>query len=939
VDYISDERSSAGDTIEWRLHPATDLVWTKGPYKKLDKSGKAKGIFSVGNSETTQAVITVTHIPTGLSGGSTFTLTRSDAIRIVPWKNLKKSADRCEWSSNGYFGVTQRSGSSLSIYRVSDWKRIWNKTTGSGKYHSFLFSPNGRKLVTNMLGGKNKITILNVPSGGIDKSWNIPIDGESSEADKSFGWQGNYIYAIHNDDTIRKWSASGNLQMSFKHNAEIEELRFNPVDDSQFAAVDKYGTLKIWQTDSASSVKTVKVESMPTGRLKCLAWSHDGTSLSAGSGIGDMGVIYTFDTASWSKSGFDFPGLGSVNSLDYNSDSSRLAIGHDKGLMVYNTNKYAIEYYDKGSVQHIRWGPNKSMLAADGQVYLLGKRSFKFPEIRIFTPQNRSSFMADTVEITGKIHGHQNIRSATISINNLKPVALSLAPDGSFAHMASLGNNQNTILIQAQDVQQNTSSLTFTVKRLLDSVPPILTEAYVDTNTETEGAKLNFSVRVHDGESGVDHSKVTANIRSPSGSLLSKINLYDDGSNGDKNPGDGVYETLWASSKPIEGMHFIDFLAFDRTDNSGKIANSLHFYVYNKPKIKAPRLSPSSPFLSDAITVDSEITDTSGVKSAKLFFSANGGRSWNALPMSNTGPMYTCTIPAQASGTVYYKIKAADVHGYMSESNTYAYRVRDNTRPDITIQKPAIISKTFTSESTIMVSGQAIDAGGVGLKSITCNTGDPNLGTLEKWSFNVSLNSGLNIIFIVAEDQNGKLGSDAIEITYAPQLDALEFLPAAPYEFETQLSVTIQSPEKAAIIHYTIDNTEPTNASQIYSSPILIKETTTIKARALMSDRVPSVVSVGTYTLTSKKKVGSIKNLTLQVAAFKDKKLAGEMIERLKAKGYPAYSVIGTSSGNVTYFKVRIGYFGDMAEAENMLNKIKKENLEAIIVVNTKVNE
>ena len=941
VDYISDERSSAGDKIEWRLHPATDLVWTKGPYKKLDKSGKAKGIFSIGNPETTQAIITVTHIPTGLSESGTFSLADTDAIRILPWKNLKKSANRCEWSSNGYFGVTQRSSSSLSIYRVSDWKRIWNKTIGPGKYRSFFFSPNGRRLVASIMGGENKIAILNVPSGNIDKSWNIPIDDTSGEADKSFGWQGDYIYAIHNDNTIRKWSASGNLQMSFKHNAEIEELRFNPVNGSQFAAVDKYGTLKIWHTDNASSVKTVKVESMPTGRLKCLAWSHDGTSLSAGSGIGDMGVIYTFDTASWSKSGFDLPGLGNVNSLDYNSDSSQLAIGHDKGLMVYNTNKYAIEYYDKGSVQHVRWGPDKSMLAADGQIYLLGKRSFKFPEIRIFAPQNESSFMADTVEITGKIHGHQNIRSATISINKLKPVALSLASDGSFAHMASLSNNQNTILIQAQDVQQNTSSFTFTVNRLLDSVPPILTEAYVDANNETKSAKLNFSVRVHDGESGVDHSKVTANIRSPSGSLLSKTNLYDDGSNGDKKPGDGVYETLWASSEAIEGMHFIDFLAFDQAGNSGKIANSLHFYVYNKPKIKAPFLSPSSPFLADAITVGSEITDTSGVKSAELFYSANGGGSWNALPMSNTGPMYTCIIPTQAPGTVYYKIKATDVHGYVSESNTYAYRVRDNTRPVVTIKKPAIISKAFTSESTIMVSGQAIDAGGVGLKSITCNTGNPNLGTLKMWSFNVSLNRGLNIITIVAEDQNGKLGSDAIEITYAPQLDTLEFLPAAPYEFENQLSVTIQSPEKAAIIHYTIDNTEPTNVSRIYSSPILIKETTTIKARAFMSDRLPSAVSVGIYTLTSKKKVESksIKNLTLQVAAFKDKKLAGEMIERLKAKGYPAYSVIGTSSGNVTYFKVRIGYFGNMAEAENMLNKIEKENLKAIIVVNTKVNE
>ena len=51
--------------------------------------------------------------------------------------------------------------------------------------------------------------------------------------------------------------------------------------------------------------------------------------------------------------------------------------------------------------------------------------------------------------------------------------------------------------------------------------------------------------------------------------------------------------------------------------------------------------------------------------------------------------------------------------------------------------------------------------------------------------------------------------------------------------------------------------------------------------------------------------------------------------------GYPAYRVIGKSSGNVTYYKVRIGSFKDMAEAESALKKMKKEKIEGIIVVNT----
>ena len=65
-------------------------------------------------------------------------------------------------------------------------------------------------------------------------------------------------------------------------------------------------------------------------------------------------------------------------------------------------------------------------------------------------------------------------------------------------------------------------------------MPPMLTEASVNKDSGTKGAEINFSVRVHDGDSGVDNSKVTAVIHSPSEDLLSTVDLYDDGSHGDK---------------------------------------------------------------------------------------------------------------------------------------------------------------------------------------------------------------------------------------------------------------------------------------------------------------------------------------------------------------------------------------------------------------------
>jgi len=765
--------------------------------------------------------------------------------------------------------------------------------------------------------------------------------------------------------------------MAFSHNAGIQELRFNPVDDSQFAAVDKYGELRIWNTDSSSPQRTVKVESIYTGKLKCLAWSHDGKYLSVGSGIGDAGIIYTFDTSSWSKSAFDLPGLGDVNSLDYNNDSLRLAIGHDNGLIVCNTDTYGIEYYSTDPVHHVRWSPDGSMLAAGGQIYVFDHFNFNGPKIQISTPQSKSSYTSSLVEIAGKISGLHGIRSATVSVNGGAPAALSLAPDGFFARTVSLADGQNQILIQAQDRTKNRSSYIMVVNRLADLAPPVLTQPYVDAGVGIKGTKFKFSVRAYDANSGVDTSKVTAGIRLPDGNKLVTVQLYDDGSHGDENPDDGVFGNTWDSSKAGEGLHSVDFFAFDDAGNSADLDNGVKLFVYDRPVIKEPYLSTKKPLSSEQVTVNTDITDISGVQSADLLYSIDAGNSWSLVPMPSTGLDYSGTIPAQKTGTVYYKVKARDVHGYWSETNAYAYRVHDGTKPVVIIRKPATVEESFTSEPSIIVAGQTIDAGGLGLQSVTCNTGARNTGALKEWSFRVSLKRGINNITIVAESQNGKLASDSIKITYAPQLTAPVFSPAAPHVFEDRVSVVISSSNKEATVHYTTDNLEPTDASPGFTSPIFITETTTIKARAFQPDCTPSVTVIGSYTLmkqakikiadqkstsektvpkektkdsvektmvtklpskdktaTSNKKSEPNKSMAIQVAAFKDKKFADELVERFKNKGYSAYTVSGKSPGKATWYKVRIGLFNDRAEAQSTVNKLEKYKKKAIIIVN-----
>jgi cell division septation protein DedD len=74
------------------------------------------------------------------------------------------------------------------------------------------------------------------------------------------------------------------------------------------------------------------------------------------------------------------------------------------------------------------------------------------------------------------------------------------------------------------------------------------------------------------------------------------------------------------------------------------------------------------------------------------------------------------------------------------------------------------------------------------------------------------------------------------------------------------------------------------------------------------------------------------KNLTIQVASFKDPNVADKMVAELKKKGYPAYRSLGKIPGKGIWYRVRIGYFSSKSEAGSMLKLIKKDKLNAILV-------
>ncbi len=99
-----------------------------------------------------------------------------------------------------------------------------------------------------------------------------------------------------------------------------------------------------------------------------------------------------------------------------------------------------------------------------------------------------------------------------------------------------------------------------------------------------------------------------------------------------------------------------------------------------------------------------------------------------------------------------------------------------------------------------------------------------------------------------------------------------------------------------------------------------------------------TVVSKKTVTARKAKTTGvresaeNNNNFTIQVAALKDLKVADNLVTKFKKKGYPAYRSIGKIPGKGIFYRVRIGYFKNRAQAGSTFNRLKKENIKAIIV-------
>ncbi len=131
--------------------------------------------------------------------------------------------------------------------------------------------------------------------------------------------------------------------------------------------------------------------------------------------------------------------------------------------------------------------------------------------------------------------------------------------------------------------------------------------------------------------------------------------------------------------------------------------------------------------------------------------------------------------------------------------------------------------------------------------------------------------------------------SEILEKSYTFTVGAPTFSPTAGEFYTDYVDVTISSATTGATIYYTTDGSEPTTSSDVYSTPIHITHTTTIKALAVFNGQ-SSTVATGQF-----KKVKAIGAVTV----WSEDWTGGATATSAEASAQPTSLVNGT--GTVVY--------------------------------------
>lgn len=254
------------------------------------------------------------------------------------------------------------------------------------------------------------------------------------------------------------------------------------------------------------------------------------------------------------------------------------------------------------------------------------------------------------------------------------------------------------------------------------------------------------------------------------------------------------------------------------------------------PTVATPVFTPIAGTYADSVTVSlSCATDN-----AEIRYTTDGTEPTSASALYGT--------PITLTTTTTVKAKAFKTDWFASETATAVYTVVYD--PVLTVDATTLSFNSTQLSQTFTVGGAHLD------DAITLSVDNAHFTVNPAIIFNPNSNTTITVTFDGTEPATGTVTVACDTLTATVALTATAQLPApvltpATAVSDSNITVTMSCAVADAVLHYTIDGTEPTASSAVYSTPLVFDtpNTYTVKALAVKSGWENSTVVTGTYTV------------------------------------------------------------------------------------------
>jgi hypothetical protein len=248
-----------------------------------------------------------------------------------------------------------------------------------------------------------------------------------------------------------------------------------------------------------------------------------------------------------------------------------------------------------------------------------------------------------------------------------------------------------------------------------------------------------------------------------------------------------------------------------------------------------PGFSPLAGSYATAQTLT--LSDTT--PGAQIFYTTDGSTPTSA------STRYTTPFTIASSATVR---AIAVAGGFVNSAIASAtYNIGSAGSPVTATPSLTPAPGTYSTAQTVTLSDSTPGA------SIFYTT-DGSTPTVASFLYNlpitIDVSETIEVLAVASGYQNSLVigGTYTIRSIGAPAAAAPQFSPAGG-TFDHAPTVQITDMTSGSVIHYTLDGSAPTTASPVYSAPIAVASTTTIKAIASAVNYKTSAVTSATYTI------------------------------------------------------------------------------------------